>query len=250
MIHERLWDHCQHLILRIMLGQEKGSDAKTRTLGTIQALLLLTEWNPRRMHFPPPNDGWDGDLLMSSIVEEDERNMAQRNTARGRWLEDVINPARRSGRMSWMLVGCAMSLAFEFGILEDMERSSSISDERIQMSQFPSRIKRLLYLYSEQLSSRLGLRSMIPQALGHGVFTNRNNKNGNTEDENDWHVCVTGWMELSRLVKSASDMLFPSAAFTTEILQSGRYVSLIGHFQPLLTAWHDKFGLTCGMFEP
>ncbi|KAK9571622.1 hypothetical protein V6Z79_001695 [Aspergillus fumigatus] len=45
-IHNRLWQHCQHLILRIMLGQEKFSKAKTRHLGTVEALLLLSEWYP------------------------------------------------------------------------------------------------------------------------------------------------------------------------------------------------------------
>jgi hypothetical protein len=179
---------------------------------------------------------------MSSIVEEDERNNAPKTTARERWLEDVINPARRSGRMSWMLAGCAMSLAFELGILDD-DRGST---DPVLLS----RVKRLLYLYAEQLSSRLGLRSMIPQALSHGIFSSRGNAMVDPNDDPSWHACVSGWMELSKLVKSASDMLFPSPAFTTEILQSGRYVSLIGHFKPLLSSWFEKFGSACGMSLP
>lgn len=58
-IHHRLFQHCQHLILRIMLGQEKLSKAKTRHIGTIEALLLLSEWCPQSLHFPP-RTGWLG----------------------------------------------------------------------------------------------------------------------------------------------------------------------------------------------
>ena len=184
---------------------------------------------------------------MSSVVEEDERNELQKNPARGRWLEDVINPARRSGRMSWMLIGCATSLAFELRLLDESEQNNSnLMNTSAQGIQQQNRIRRLLHLYSEQLSLRMGLRSMTPQALSHRVFLGRGNLSMLPAEEQAWQICVSGWMELSRLVKSASDMLFPSTAFTTEILQSGRYVSLISHFQPLLSAWHDKYGTACG----
>lgn len=246
MIHERLWDHCQHMILRIMLGQEKGSNAKTRTPGTIEALLLLTEWNPRRMHFPPPNDGWDSDLLMSSVEEEDEVSVREKNTARGRWLEDVINPARRSGRMSWMLVGCALSLAHELSILDDTERDLEQPQRAAQPHQETRieqrlRLRRLLYLYMEQLSSRLGYRSMIPQSLSFAALKGRPSSDHAMSPGNQWQFALTGWIELTRLVKSVSDMLYPSPSFTAEILRNGRYVSLIGHFEPLLSAWKEKY---------
>jgi hypothetical protein len=46
-IHARLWRYCEHLIQRITFGQEKFSAVKSRTLGTIKALTLMTEWHPR-----------------------------------------------------------------------------------------------------------------------------------------------------------------------------------------------------------
>ncbi|KMU72045.1 hypothetical protein CISG_00353 [Coccidioides immitis RMSCC 3703] len=95
-IHQRLWQHCQHLIMRVMLGQEKGSKAKTRTVGTIEALLLMSEWHPRSLHFPPESDGWDSDLMMTSpdhITSAISPDMSV--SAPNRWLEDVIEPARR-----------------------------------------------------------------------------------------------------------------------------------------------------------
>jgi len=57
-IHQRLWHHWEHL-QRVMLGHEKTSSAKTRTLGTIESFLLISEWNPRATLFPPDTDGRD-----------------------------------------------------------------------------------------------------------------------------------------------------------------------------------------------
>jgi hypothetical protein len=72
LIHQRLWDHFQHLLMRLVLGQEKISKAKTRTLGTIEALLLLTEWHPRALYAPPASDGWDSDVLFTAKDRRDE----------------------------------------------------------------------------------------------------------------------------------------------------------------------------------
>ncbi|KAF2193127.1 hypothetical protein K469DRAFT_619721 [Zopfia rhizophila CBS 207.26] len=245
LIHERLWEHCQHMISRVMLGQEKGSKAKTRTPGTVEALLLLTEWNPRRMHFPPPNDGWDSDLLMSSINERDELEPNTEKPYRGRWLEDVINPARRSGRMSWMLVGCALSLAHELGILDDTERDRDGTGGKQRPREKTSaeqhfRIRRLLYLYMEQLSLRLGFKSIVPQILSHAVLASSGSTTSLSTGSKDRHLFMGAWIELTRTVKSVSDMLFPSPTFTSENLRNGRYVSLIEHFQPLLSSWREK----------
>src|SRR6478735_6080204 len=51
-VHHRLWEHCQHLVMRIIFGQEKRSKAKTRTRGSIEALLLIIEWHPQAIHLP------------------------------------------------------------------------------------------------------------------------------------------------------------------------------------------------------
>ncbi|KAF7128458.1 hypothetical protein CNMCM5793_003188 [Aspergillus hiratsukae] len=122
-IHNRLWQHCQHLILRIMLGQEKFSKAKTRHLGTVEALLLLSEWYPRALHFPPENDGWDSDLMLTAPSERDPPPVTEESPMQDRWREDVVEPTRRSDRMSWMLVSSALALAHELGVFAARVRS-------------------------------------------------------------------------------------------------------------------------------
>jgi len=53
LIHDRIWSTTKDLLIRTIFGQEKGVDPKTRNIGTVEALLLLTEWYPRSLHFPP-----------------------------------------------------------------------------------------------------------------------------------------------------------------------------------------------------
>lgn len=160
-IHIRVWKHCEHLILRIAFGAEKYSKAKTRTLGSIQALLLMTEWQPRSLHFPPDGDGWDASLAPSI---DDTFGIPHRgeDVNLARWREEVFEPAKRSDRMSWMMIGLAVSLAHELGVYvgdtEDVDPGSR-DPPSVRL-----RIRRLLFLYVNQLASRLGCTSILPHS--------------------------------------------------------------------------------------
>ncbi|EKG11279.1 hypothetical protein MPH_11624 [Macrophomina phaseolina MS6] len=245
-IHHRLWEHCQHLILRIMLGQEKSSTAKTRTVGSIEGLLLLSEWHPRALHFPPASDGWDAGLVAMAPEEHEEPTCPEGNpSASNRWLEDVIEPARRSDRMSWMLLGCGLSLAHELGVFDHDESSKKDVpyEDRLEAKRKAarnSRARKLLYVFVEQLASRIGCTSMIPQSLSHTVL-GRSFAGEVFPGANHSEAFVSAWIELTKLVKSASDMLFPSASFTRQLLRSGRYIGLLEHFQPLLAQWRGRY---------
>jgi hypothetical protein len=46
-IHQRLWQYCELLIRHIMFGQEKHSTAKTRIVGSIESLILISDWHLR-----------------------------------------------------------------------------------------------------------------------------------------------------------------------------------------------------------
>ncbi|KAE8334497.1 hypothetical protein BDV24DRAFT_170133 [Aspergillus arachidicola] len=47
-IHTKLWERCQDLLLGILLGQ--GPKDITKTIGTIEALLLMVEWDSRSLN--------------------------------------------------------------------------------------------------------------------------------------------------------------------------------------------------------
>ncbi|KAF2016478.1 hypothetical protein BU24DRAFT_202519 [Aaosphaeria arxii CBS 175.79] len=245
-VHDRLWEQCQRFIMKIMLGQVKTSKAQTRTIGSIEALLLLSEWHPRALHFPTASDGWDCELMVGVNNHTNEGlKLLEGDTSSNRWLEDVIEPAKRSDRMSWMLMGCALSLAQELGLFED---NSNIEKDQISYPKFSHeylhlrriRARKLLFVFIEQLSWRLGCTSMIPQSLNHALME-KIPVDSTTGAVEQWQSFMSAWVELTRLSRSVSDTVYPSAAFTRNLLRTGRYIGLLEHFQPLLTAWRRKY---------
>ncbi|KAF2811894.1 C6 transcription factor-like protein [Mytilinidion resinicola] len=248
-IHDRLWEQCQRFIMMITLGQEKASRAKTRTIGSIEALLLIAEWHPRALHFSTGSDGWDAELMSAPLCTthtDDDDLHSKDNFSSSRWLEDVVEPAKRSDRMSWMLLGCGLALAHELGIFDENSNFDKAHDASNPMpagtKQFRCiRAQKLLYVFIEQLSFRLGCTSMIPQSLNH-VLLAKPPLASISPYEELWLVHMSAWVELTKISKSVSDMLFPSAAVTRKTLRSGRYVGLLQHFQSQLKQWLKKHG--------
>ncbi|QGA14004.1 hypothetical protein EYB26_001656 [Talaromyces marneffei] len=239
-IHNRLWNHCQSLIMRLILGQERSSRGSIRTLGTIEALLLISEWHPRSLHFPPEGDAWDSDIAFGL---SDGPATNQPESSSNQWLQDVIEPARRSDQMSWMLLGSAFSLAHELGIFEPEERSlepskhpspALVTHNRIRKQ----RVQQLLYVYINQLASRIGCMSLMPQNLNRAI--SKIHGLNPVETKTEWDTFMDSWMDLTKLTRSVNDMLFPSASFAKQQLHSGRYIGLLDHFRPLLAQWRAR----------
>ncbi|WZH44190.1 uncharacterized protein QYS62_005208 [Fusarium acuminatum] len=174
LVHHRLWEHCQHLIMRIIFGQEKRSKAKTRTRGSIEALLLIIEWHPQAIHLPPAADGWDSSLLLTDSDPRDDQFGNQADVTddnEAQWLRDVIIPAKTSDRMSWMLLGCAQSLALELGLCDNGDRleSDTTSTQPAGLQAEQTRLRDLLYIFLDQQSSRLGCPSMMPTSVSRFI---------------------------------------------------------------------------------
>lgn len=242
-IHHRLWQHCQQLVMRLTFGQEKASRSKIRSIGTIEALLLMSEWHPRSLHFPPEIDGWDSDLI--SGAPEPEKNKDDSSASENKWLEDMTEPARRSDQMSWMLLGSALSLAHELGIFEaeDKELDYSAYEGFIssdQMKLRKQRVQRLLYVYINQLAWRIGCMSLMPQSLNHAILGGQKSRELSRSGD-EWLTLMDSWMDLTKLAKSVTDLFFPSVEFARQQLHSGRYIGLLDHFRPLLSQWKERY---------
>lgn len=246
-LHNRLWKHCEHLILRIMLGQENGAQTRARSLGSIEALLLISEWHPRSLHFPPESHGWDADLLMRSISDQ-ELEMDEAGTySPGReaspsaqWLEEVIEPSRRADRMSWMLLGCAVSLAHELGLYESGSSSdyaASAAEEDIQGRK--QRLQKLLYVFHIQLALRLGHISLMPTSLLHAIQKTPRSATIPVSEDEQWHLFMDAQLDLTKLFTSISDVFFSSPSSTRTLLLSGHYANHVANFRSLLTRWHE-----------
>lgn len=248
-LHDRLWEHCQHLVTRIIFGQEKKSKAKTRTAGSIQALMLMTEWAPRAVYFPPKSDGWDADLLFQL---PDDRDLPGANEAdvtmdlKGNWFRDVIAPAKMIDRMSWMLLGCAVTLGHEIGIFRgpraDMTAPGLNTAQLQQQLDYRSShiwLRKVIFIADEHFSSRVGSTSLIPSSLTTSAFEPLLERSSPEEEQK--RRFVSGQLALAELAKSISKALFSSKSSTLELVQSYRYIDSIETFQRQLTAWREAY---------
>ena len=118
-VHENLWTHCQW-----MLSQTIWAEASTRSIGTVLAFIILTEWNPRQIHFK-------------------KTDYANKNSEKtNKEIPTGVGAIRRSDRMAWMFTGSAVRLAQDMGFIETSTKifvATHISDtfSSINLNQRP-----------------------------------------------------------------------------------------------------------------
>lgn len=292
-IHEQLWTYLRGMIERVVWGQEAfgggfcGSGAgaediqssstapwrglrrgSLRTLGTIESLMILTEWHPRALHFPP-NEATDELMLPSyDLPGPDNLDGNQRPSAGfgGRRIESWLEPAWRSDRMCWMLLSTGMGLAYELGVFDDVDEllaagaitRPEYEDESYRLR--ANRIKRLLLIYLSQLAGRLGWTNMVPERLRKSdpavARRRRHSVEGTTPGTNPSSLSNTFnyipdlelddqiihcWAGISNAMQVGNERLFRSRKHTTEIIQSGKYIESLKDFQPMLKEWWNQF---------
>ncbi|KAL2011386.1 hypothetical protein VTN00DRAFT_4104 [Thermoascus crustaceus] len=267
-IHDRLWSYLRGMIERLFWGQENfgGSAAglskprsldiapipgkvnlkgHLRSLGTVEALLMLTDWHPRNLHFPPGDDEntlLDADAHISPQIRPDKDadneteqagNKGQSGTPEGRlafqkWLE----PAWRSDRMSWMLLSTAQALAFELGVF-DQKNASGNNDESAAEQMRKRRVRRLILVYVTQSSGRLGIPSMLPlPQWSHDIEpTSLGDMKPSDVLIDRMQDC---WIGISKIMHQSNQLLFASKEQTSELIRSGRYREQINEFLPSL----------------
>lgn len=237
MLHQRLWEYCDILIRRILYGLEKTSTSRVRIVSTIESFLLISDWHPHSILDPLDHDSFDSDpepLDLQGIREAERRSGPSVE-----WRNSVLEPARRSDRMSLMMLGTATNLAYELGLFaDDLGMLNDDEEERRRRM----RTRKLLYIYVINIAIRMGFPSGLPQDI---VFAsskesfNALNENGTPFEA--WNTIVDLWLELVRLSKTATAIFFASQSHTKKQLLNGQYVTLIQHISPLLDAWHLKF---------
>jgi hypothetical protein len=251
-IHHRLWQHCQHLLLRITLGQEKISKAKTRTIGSIEALLLMSEWHPRALQFPPEADGWDSDFLLTNPDVRDPPSLNEDIPVSSRWREDVVEPTKRFERMSWMVLNSALALAHELGVFDSSARIPKQDDlvgldaerylEYIEVRR--QRLPSLLFTSINALSSRIGCTSPVPSDVGISMPETRTSLQS---IDRDWLLFMNAWIELMKLTNSVTDTLFPLMNISSSAGSSDTFISVLERKQVLLASWQQRYLHISGM---
>ncbi|KAF4630900.1 hypothetical protein G7Y89_g7235 [Cudoniella acicularis] len=157
-IHDRLWNYLRGMITRVFWSEENFVEENTtspattqrsvlRNVGTCEALLLLLEWYPRTLHFPPV----DRDTTSITVKDGNESISHVATETRYGRKRSGVDWLSRSDRMCWSLLGLAQSLAVELGLFEKEEIMRSQEDiERAH------RIQQLLWVFLIQTSGRLG----------------------------------------------------------------------------------------------
>ncbi|KAK4184172.1 hypothetical protein QBC35DRAFT_477503 [Podospora australis] len=290
-IHEQLWTYLRGMIERVVWGQEafgggfcgSGADdmqnsstapwrglrrGSLRTLGTIESLMILTEWHPRALHFPP-NEATDELLLpdFSAQAQFDSENPRPAVGIGGRRIESWLEPAWRSDRMCWMLLSTGMGLAYELGVFDDIDEllaTGAIARPEYEEEAYrlrASRIRRLLLIYLSQLAGRLGWTNMVPDKLRKSdaaAYSKRrpHSVEGTTPGTNQSSLSnafnyipdlelddqiIHCWAGISNAMHMGNEKLFRSRKHTTDIIQSGKYIALLKEFQPMLKDWWSNF---------
>ena len=113
------------------------------------------------MHFPPGDDGDDLLAPMPGEMTEQDVSGSSRNIHAG-WTE----PAIRSDRMCWSLIGMAYTLSFELGVFDSLIESGRWSPGPQAKTEYEAeradRIGRMLLVYVSQTCGRLGFPNMMP----------------------------------------------------------------------------------------
>lgn len=233
-LHNRLWRYCQSLLQRVIWGQEKGIVSSARSLGTVEGFLLMAEWHARSLHLPPDIEAWDS---------EDDTPKDGPSSTTYRWLEGVVEPMKRSDRMSWSLIQSAASVGHELGLYDEEGDNDSISESTTAHEfnrQRRQRLRVVLYLYMNQLAFRIGFSALIPHTLLN-LSQNALKQSPTSQLSDHWIESMSLWVDLSRLTRASHDLLFASKASTRELVKSGGYRRILDHFKPILENWWTKY---------
>ena len=299
LIHEKLWKYLQGMIDRMIFGQEQfgggfcgagqqpGSDVNPlsrkglRTLGTVESLMLLTEWHPRALHFPPGDD--DDELVLPDELFEPDvpangPASEQLKGESGQRIDSWLEPCWRSDRMCWMLLGNAMSLAFEIGVFDETsevefeEANQHLSHATVKAYfRRKNHLKDLLIIYVTQTSGRLGLTSMLPQVRREDSLVQKTplelyqervarikappphqgmrpdgqrlplESVATQERHAVQDLVLDFWDRIAKIMEVGNLKLFPNRRRTRDLLKSGKYTELLQNFQTPLVDWKRGF---------
>ncbi|KIX94591.1 uncharacterized protein Z520_09637 [Fonsecaea multimorphosa CBS 102226] len=252
-IHDRLWRYLQGMISRLFWfednfvgeftslsdpsssmqkrGQEPVRSIRFRTLGTCEALLLVLDWHPRALHFPPIDDDTTSIVIAEPPSTRDSSvSSGEYETGAGHlWLA-------RSGHLCRSMLSTVSMLATELGFFDGKEGPSTYySEYRDDLFRAPSTRQRaqslqyLIWIYAtQQQTGPPSWRISTPTPSTLRVEAHLDNT---TE-------C---WVRVATLVKRADEALFRSQRYTQKIIRSGQYISVMQSFQPLLQEFIIKF---------
>ncbi|KAJ8103025.1 hypothetical protein POJ06DRAFT_273616 [Lipomyces tetrasporus] len=196
-VHSAIWTYGESLI-----SQTVWAEASSISLATVLAFLLLSQWNPRAVHY---RIGDYANPVNLPSNDEDGRGPEGGGGYGG------FAAARRSDRMAWMMIGVAIRLA------QDMNLFSKWRE--ICLACFYSDIT---------LALRLGRPSMLSYSFQDTpslTFSHLDNAK----------------LDILRILSFAHQSLYSSPGSMHKILNSQNYLPLLKYFRSKLLAWNAKY---------
>ena len=279
-IHDNLWQYLKKQLERVLFAQEQfgggfcgaGSSARVtentcgqltwkgslRTLGTIEAILLLTDWQPQALHFPPGDDenrllGPDlAKLMVDNQTQGPVQDATNANEHSSLPFSSWLEPSWRSDRMSWMLLTMAQGLCFELGVFDKSHYDCQNNHDPTSDCARKMRVRRLVLIYISQCSGRLGLPSSLPlDRWKHDeVYEKTSQMQRNNQPEDPVDLMQASWLGIASIMYEANQQIFPSRQFTRDLTSSGQYMTAIDSFKPKLQKWKDAFDAAYHQLPP
>lgn len=136
-----------------------------------------------------------------------------------------------------------MSIAQELEVFDDahdeITNKNTSATLKAYTAQRRRRLRILLYVYMNQLALRVGYSSLIPQALLS--IKPQALQLSPAQCDPDWLHLMSLQVDLTRLMRTSADLLFPSRAVTRDLCHTGSYQRILEHFQPMLKGWWEKY---------
>ncbi len=214
--HDRCWKFLKECLQRAL-----WSSNSTRTLGCIESFLLLAHWSPKAIHWNDDDEVETSDNVSpSAILAED--------------VKSTLVPARKSERMSWMMIGTAIRLAQDMNFHTGSRSETCVDNER------KSRIWAACYLSDRNLSIRLKRKPLITSYVLFSGRDNRTYYGGSLAEEARLNIVHLFW--------TAHEIIYTSQETTDSIVANKRHFPLFDWLDPLLADVLKKIG-QCASFE-
>lgn len=189
-VHDRIWRYLQGMISRLFWSEDlfvgeflslkdpslshgRGPRPTSmdswshgfRTLGTCEALLLLLDWHPRALHFPPPDED-----TSSIVIPEPKRPRKSASTTGYYGPGSGHDWLARSDRLCHSMLSTVLMLATEMGIFceDNSFWQDEIRNDHLKMARDQERFHRircLIWVYATQQPGRPGRHSLDKHIL-------------------------------------------------------------------------------------
>ncbi|KIV99445.1 uncharacterized protein PV09_08874 [Verruconis gallopava] len=291
-IHHTFWDYTQKMFATIVYAQEQfgggmtgGGKAKARrcdplfryglrSITTVESLMLLCEWAPRDLHFPP--DDFDGEIMVPLNPLEEEaldESFRMLNSEAAQRRDTWLEPAWRCDTMIWMLLHNAKALALEIGLFDDRSEEDLLRTvsgvTQAEIAEYHARrtkTRDIFWAFYVQTCGRLELIGKLPpgylESLHHSeadvriqhTVKSRAAAYDHKVDaqytpmpqasphlENVQEAVWFFWQELTAIMKSANMNMFMRKEETRKITRTGEYRKWIHVYAPMLDEWRTEF---------